>query len=107
MEMNALNPSWIDTLQSRIAVQSAPLWLMKPIVPGNASGFANVAHLAAPFENLLFEFRPGRSAFLESRRDNDRPFHARCRTFGNDFRNRGSRCRNDGKIHRFRRVTDR
>ena len=30
-------------LQSRIAVQSAPLWLMNPILPGSASGFAKVA----------------------------------------------------------------
>ena len=43
MEMKALNPSWIERLQSRIAVQSAPLWLMNPMLPGNAKGFANVA----------------------------------------------------------------
>ena len=95
MEMKALKPSWIDRLQSRIAVQSAPLWLMKPMLPGSASGFANVAFkpmcgsitptqfgpmiriLPRSRENLFFQLRTGRSALFESGRDNDRAFHSR------------------------------
>ena len=116
MEINALKPSWIDRLQSRIAVHSAPLWLMNPMLPGQRQRprkrrvQADVRqhhadairpddpHLAAPLENLLFEFRPGRSAFLESSRNNDCTFHTRGRTFGDNSRNCRCRRGDHGKI---------
>ena len=40
---NALKPTRSRRLQSRIAVHSAPLWLMKPTLPGRAIAPANVA----------------------------------------------------------------
>ncbi len=43
MEMNELKPTFSRKLQSRIAVQRAPLWLMNPTDPGRAIVLANVA----------------------------------------------------------------
>ena len=43
METNALNPTFSRRLQSRTAVQSAPLWLIKPTLPRRAMVVANVA----------------------------------------------------------------
>ena len=122
--MKALNPSWIERLQSRIAVHSAPLWLMNPILPGNAKWpckrrvqadvrqhdayavWPDDPHLSASLKNLLFEFRPGRPTFLESSRDNDRTLHTRGCTFGDNSRN--CRCRRGdyGKIDGVRHVPD-
>ncbi len=48
-ETNALKPTFSFKLQSRIAVQSAPLWLMNPTLPGRAMSAAKVA----------FNFEPG------------------------------------------------
>jgi hypothetical protein len=43
METNPLKPTFSWKLQSRIAVQSAPLWLMKATFPGRAMEAAKVA----------------------------------------------------------------
>ncbi len=43
MERNALKPTSSLKLQSRTAVHSAPLWLMKPTEPGRAMPRAKVA----------------------------------------------------------------
>ena len=43
METKALKPTFSRKLQSRTAVQSAPLWLMKPTLPGRAIALAKVA----------------------------------------------------------------
>ena len=43
MDMNALKPTFSCKLQSSTAVQSAPLWLRKPTLPGRAMVVANVA----------------------------------------------------------------
>ena len=43
METKELKPTFSRKLQSRIAVQSAPLWLMKPTLPGRAIVLAKVA----------------------------------------------------------------
>ena len=125
MEMKALNPSWIERLQSRIAVQSAPLWLMKPMLPGSAKrprerrvqadvrqhhAYAvrpDDPHLSASLENLLFEFGPGRSTFLESSRDDDGTFHTRGCTFGDDSRNCCCRRGDHSKIDISWHILDR
>ena len=43
METKALKPTISLRLQSRTAVHSAPLWLMKPTMPGRAMAVAKVA----------------------------------------------------------------
>ena len=124
MEMNALNPTLFDKLQSRIAVQSAPLWLMNPILPGKRQRLgegrvqtdvrqhhANAvrpddSHPAALRENLFFQFRASRSAFLETGGNDDRAFHVRGRAFGHNSRHRRRRRSDDGKIDIFRHVAD-
>ena len=106
MEMNALNPTRLARLQSRMAVQSAPLWLMKPMLPGSASGLANVAFkpmcgsITPTQFGPMIRIRPrcarisfssssaGWSAFLESGGDDDRALHAGGRAFANDARDR-------------------
>src|SRR5450631_100043 len=43
IETKALKPTSSCRLQSRIAAQSAPLWLINPTLPGRAMAFAKVA----------------------------------------------------------------
>jgi len=50
-ETNALNPTFSSRLQSRTAVQSAPLWLMNPTLPERAMALATVA--LSPVSGLI------------------------------------------------------
>ena len=57
-EIKALKPTFSFRLQSRTAVQSAPLWLMKPTVPGRAMPAANVALSLVPGTMTPRQFGP-------------------------------------------------
>ena len=97
---------------------------MKPIFPGSASGFANVAfkpicgsitpnairpddpHLPRRVREFDFLARAQRSTFFESSRDNHRAFDLRSRTIADDSRNGRSRRRDDGKIDGIRHILE-
>ena len=51
MERNELKPTCSRKLQSKMAVQRAPLWLMNPTFPGNAMPRAKVA--LSPVRGLM------------------------------------------------------
>ena len=51
IDTNELNPTLTCRLQSSTAVHSAPLWLMKPTLPGRAIALANVAF--SPVSGLI------------------------------------------------------
>ena len=96
METKALKPTISRRLQSRTAVQSAPLWLMKPTLPGRAMAAAKVAFspcsgLITPRQlgptmrmsaaarlgqDLAFQFAPGGADLLEAGRNHDGGLHA-------------------------------
>ena len=119
MEIKALKPTFSRRLQSRMAVQRAPDWLMKPRVPGLAMVLAKVAlrpgvghhhpqavganqaHLAFArlFEHLAFEFDARRAGFLEAGRNNDRARDACGHTFADETRDGGGRGGDDGQVH--------
>ena len=96
-ETKALKPTFSFKLQSRMAVQRAPLWLMKPTLPGRAMAAAKVAFkfaaghhdaeavrpddahagLGGFRQHLAFEFHAGRADFLEAGGDDDGALDAR------------------------------
>ena len=91
METKALKPTFSCKLQSSTEVQSAPLWLMKPTMPGRAMPLAKVALMpvsglitprqlgpmmrmrrgAGRGENFLLQLGAFRADLLEAGRDDD------------------------------------
>ena len=106
METKALKPTISLKLQSSTAVHSAPLWLMKPTLPGRAmprreggvqagerahhaqAVGADDAHVALArfLEQLPLQLRALRPDFLEAGRDHDRRLDARRRALPDDSR---------------------
>ena len=122
MDTNALKPTFSLRLQSRTAVQRAPLWLMKPTLPGRAMLVANVAfrpigghhdaeairaddaHAAAARfgEDFLLEGHAFGAGFLEAGGDDDRARDAGFDAILDDARNAFRRRANHGQVHFFR-----
>ena len=102
--MKALKPTFSPRLQSSTAVQRAPLWLMKPTLPGasHRAGKGSVeagqrthhAEAVRPdnaqvpstrlFQDLLLHLGTCCAAFLETSRDDNGPFDPSLDTLGNN-----------------------
>ncbi len=127
VETIALKPARSARLQSRIAVNSAPLWLRNATLPGNAMSCANVAlspisgfirprqfgpinRVAPPLQfrlDLFFERRTFRSFFLEARGDHNDRFCVCPNAFGDNAWYRACRCHHNNEVNGFRNCSDR
>src|ERR1039458_8112591 len=121
--MNALKPTISFRLQSRTAVQSAPLWLMKPTDPGRATVVAKVAFIPesglitprqfGPMIRILAfcastsSCRALRSYLLEAGRDHDGALHAVLAAFPDEPGNGGRRRDDHRQFHLFRNIGNR
>src|ERR1022692_4969738 len=119
IEIKALKPTNSRRLQSRTAVQSAPLWLMKPTLPGRAMAEAKVA--LSPVRGLItprqlgpmMRMLPRRASnrvwrsssspagtdLLEARRNTDAGLDAFLRALVDNTGHGGRRCHDHGQIH--------
>ena len=118
IETKRLNPTFSRRLQSSTAVHRAPLWLMKPTLPGRAIADgeggvdardrahdaeavgADDAHRPAArfLENLPLQLGAGLAGLLETGRDDDRAFHAGVDALADDAGHGRRRRDDDGEI---------
>ena len=118
-ETKALKPTSSCCAQSRIAVQSAPLWLMNATLPGTRHAVrgeggietadrihhaqavrADHAHAAAAelLQNLAFEFLAVLAVFLESGGNDDRAAHSRGHALPDHRGHAVRRSHDDGQV---------
>ena len=120
METKALKPTFSCKLQSRMAVQSAPLWLMKPTLPGRAIPLAKVAlrpvmrahdaqavradHAHVPatclFQDLPLQLGACRASLLEACGNHDGPAHPALGALPDHIRHGRRRCDDNREIDR-------
>ena len=109
METKELKPTFSLRLQSRMAQQSAPLWLRNADLArtGDAGGEGGIQaearvhdpeairpdepHGAAPREQSPLEFNAGLADFPEACGNHNRAAHTRGGAIGDDRRHRGGR----------------
>ena len=125
IETKALKPTIPRRLQSSMAVHRAPLWLMKPTLPGRAMPAAKVAlrpvsGLITPRQlgpmmrmlprrasiRLAFQFQSGRADLLEAGRNDDGALDAFLGAFADDAGHAGGRRDDDGQVHLLGYVGD-